>query len=150
MHRHTTRLARAAGTCAVALVAAALASCGDGRVAVYPAHGKVLDEKGKPAAGAVVTFHPVAPPGGGVEAVSGTVGADGTYRLTTYETGDGAPAGEYVVTVCWYKPKKTPFDPPPPDLLCGKYADRQASKFRFKVEPKPDNELPAITVTVPK
>jgi hypothetical protein len=145
-----TRLVRSAGACAVAAAALALASCGDGRVKVHPVRGTVLDASGKPAAGAMVTFHPVAPPGGGVEAVCGVCDDTGSYRLTTYDAGDGAPAGEYVVTVTWFQPKRTPFDPPPTDLLCGKYADRQTSPFRFTVEPKPDNEMPVITVIIPK
>jgi hypothetical protein len=143
-----TRLARSAGPIAVAVLAAMLSSCGDGRVKVYPVHGKVVDEKGKPAAGATVMFHPVTPPGHNVEAAAGTADEAGEYRLTTYNAGDGAPAGEYVVTVTWPEPRKSPFGPPPKDLLCGKYADRQASKLRYTVEPKPDNEIPAITVSI--
>jgi hypothetical protein len=145
-----TRLLRSAGACAVAVVAVVLSSCGDGRVKVYPAHGKVVDEKGKPAAGALVMFHPVSPPGGNVEAVVCTADADGVYRLTTYTAGDGAPAGQYVVTVCWYEPKKSPFGPPPKDLLCGKYASREGSQLKFAVEPTADNEMPTITVRIPR
>ena len=88
-----TRLARSAGACAVAVLAVVLSSCGDGRVKVYPVQGKVVDEKGKPAAGAMVMFHPVNPPGGNVEAVVGTADTEGVYRLTTYTAGDGAPTG---------------------------------------------------------
>jgi len=33
------------------------------------------------------------------------VEADGTYRLSTYTAHDGAPAGEYKVTVVMWKPK---------------------------------------------
>ena len=145
-----TRLFRSVGACAVAAVAVVLSSCGDGRVTVYPVQGQVVDEKGKPAAGALVMFHPVSPPGGNVEAVAGTADANGVYRLTTYTAGDGAPAGQYVVTVCWYEPKKSPFGPPPKDLLCGKYASREASPFKFAVEAKSDNEMPIIKVSIPK
>jgi hypothetical protein len=31
----------------------------------------------------------------------GTAGADGSFGLTTSRPGDGAPAGEYRVTVIW-------------------------------------------------
>src|SRR5262245_967099 len=145
-----TRLVRSVGACAVAAAAVVLSSCGDGKVKVYPVRGQVVDEKGKPAAGAQVFFHPVSPPGGNVEAAVGTADADGVYRLTTYAAGDGAPAGSYVVTVCWYEPRKSPFGPPPKDLLCGLYANREASQFKFTVEPKPGNEMPLIKVRVPK
>src|SRR5262249_2552105 len=110
---HAKRLARSALFCAVAATALAISSCGGGRVKVYPVHGKVVDEKGKPAVGAIVMFHPVAPPGKNVEAVSGTVDESGEYRLTTYTNGDGAPAGEYVVTITWPEPRKSPFGPLP-------------------------------------
>jgi hypothetical protein len=138
------------GICAAAALAVLASSCGDGTVRVYPVQGKVVDEKGKPAAGAQVFFHPSSPPGGNVEAVVGTTDANGIYRLTTYTAGDGAPAGQYVVTVCWYEPKKSPFGPPPKDILCGKYASREGSHFKFTVEPKADNEMPLITVRIPK
>jgi hypothetical protein len=134
----------------VATLAVLASSCGDGQVKVYPVHGKVVDEKGKPAAGAQVFFHPVSPPGGNVEAVVGTTDDSGVYRLTTYTAGDGAPAGQYVVTVCWYEPKKSPFGPPPKDILCGKYASRETSPFKFAVEPTAGNEMPLITVRIPK
>ncbi|MFO0951873.1 MAG: hypothetical protein U0835_12120 [Isosphaeraceae bacterium] len=34
---------------------------------------------------------------------SGKVSEDGTFQLTTYEAGDGAPAGEYTATLQWNK-----------------------------------------------
>ncbi|MFO0876885.1 MAG: hypothetical protein U0840_05885 [Gemmataceae bacterium] len=55
-----------------------------------------------PAAGAMVVFHPVqikdprAVPRGKVE-------KDGTFQLSTYEAGDGAPPGRYKVTIDWRK-----------------------------------------------
>lgn len=52
--------------------------------------------KGKPVAGAIVTFAPKAPP---ARAAAGTTDASGRFRLTTLTPGDGAMAGSYSVTV---------------------------------------------------
>ena len=66
------------------------AAC-SGRKTVYPVTGKVLFE-GRPAAGAVVQFHPQDKADSNAVAPLGQVGADGTFRLTTYAHEDGAPA----------------------------------------------------------
>ncbi len=70
-----------------------------GGLVTYPVTGRVL-VNGKPATAALVTFHPV---GGSVDTPRpvARVGANGEFALTTRETGDGAPAGEYRVTVVW-------------------------------------------------
>jgi hypothetical protein len=92
-------------TAAVCLAAVLLcpACAGDGHKAVYPVRGRVLVD-GKPAARALVSFHPVGD--GGRDAVhpTGYVDADGRFTLTTYVTGDGAPTGEYRVSVVWLLP----------------------------------------------
>ncbi len=75
-----------------------------GRKTVYPVSGKVMFD-GKPAAGAVVHFHPSDKLGQPILPV-GQVGADGSFRLTTYRQEDGAPAGEYAVTIFWGVPNK--------------------------------------------
>ena len=60
--------------------------------------GKVTID-GKPAEKATVVFHPVGKSGADAVKSRGQVGADGTFTLTTYSGNDGAPAGDYVVTV---------------------------------------------------
>jgi hypothetical protein len=69
---------------------------------VYPVRGSVFVND-KPAAGAVVMFHPLPLGPGGARSLPsrGTVGQDGSFRLTTYNTDDGAPEGEYAVAVYW-------------------------------------------------
>ncbi len=60
-------------------------------------------KKTTPPAGALVVFHPTDP------AVEKTIGGkpfgkvadDGTFKLTSYAEGDGAPEGEYGVTIDW-------------------------------------------------
>jgi hypothetical protein len=81
------------------LVAALLlAGCsGSGRPATAPVRGQVT-LRGKPVAGATVTFLCPGAPRFGV----GTTDQTGNYRLTTYEPNDGAVIGTHVVTVKQY------------------------------------------------
>ncbi|HVK15527.1 MAG TPA: hypothetical protein VM533_01175 [Fimbriiglobus sp.] len=81
-----------------ALLGAAGCSRGDGE-ATYPVAGTVR-VNGKPAASALVVFHPIAGLSGTARP-TGRVEADGTFALTTREGADGAPAGEYRVTIVW-------------------------------------------------
>jgi hypothetical protein len=70
---------------------------GPTRRPVFPAEGVVMFQ-GKPAVGARVTFIPIEKSRDRYFP-TGKVGEDGTYKLSTYEPGDGAPAGRYNVTV---------------------------------------------------
>ena len=108
-------------------------------VPVYPAAGQIT-VKGKPAYGAVVVFHPQ----GDVGMTKGNkpfamVAEDGSFQATTYVTGDGAPAGDYIVTVVW------PEDPhargPSPDRLRGRYATPERSDLKATIGPE-ENNLP--------
>ena len=86
-------------------LAAGLPGCGDSKPATVAAGGKVVFRKSIPAAGALVVFHaldPAAEKRNGGKPVA-TVGEDGTFKLTMYAAGDGAPEGEYGVTVDWQK-----------------------------------------------
>jgi hypothetical protein len=65
------------------------------RVGTHQVTGKVT-YKGQPVAGAHVSFHPKSGQGPGA---FGRTDAEGAFALQTYEPGDGAAAGEYVVTV---------------------------------------------------
>jgi hypothetical protein len=75
-------------------------SSGDG-LETYPVGG-TLRVGGEPAGGAFIVFHPSA--GNTLdERPSARVEPDGTFRLSTRSEGDGAPAGDYAVTVEWWK-----------------------------------------------
>jgi hypothetical protein len=128
----------------VALAALALlgtaSGCG-GQKAVYHVHGVVLDGKNKPAKGAVVVFHPAAADAAQDCKPVGTVDDNGEFVLTTYQSGDGAPAGDYVVTLVRPAPRRTPLDREGGDLLQGRFADPAASKITVTVEKQTDNEV---------
>lgn len=81
-----------------------VAGCGSSssanKLKTYKVTGKV-SLSGSAVSGAVITFSPIAdgkPPAAGVS------DAQGMYTLTTYDSGDGAPEGEYRVMV--YKPSE--------------------------------------------
>ena len=104
------------------LVAAASASapgCGGKpeHIACHPTRGRVLvgDE---PAAGVDVLMLNAANPGNSESPQPyATTDADGTFELTTFEPGDGAPAGDYIVTLRW------PDGPPGPSLPPARLGD---------------------------
>lgn len=124
--------------------------CGshDGRVKVYPVHGKVL-ANGQPAAGARVVFYPIAQESEGQKrpTPSGETDAAGEYRLQSFSPDDGASVGDYRVTVVW-------LEPPPPnahgifdqrDRLAGRYASPETSNLTARVE-KGGGEIPAFSL----
>jgi hypothetical protein len=132
--------------------AVALPACGPSRRPVFPVKGKVTDADGKPLVGAVIFFSRVKINPDDTDEVgsaSGTVDQNGEYNLTTYNTGDGAPEGEYVVTIIWPGEKKAPVPGPGPDRLNGAYADTAKSKIHFTVTSSGSNQVETIKVTVP-
>jgi hypothetical protein len=125
-----------------------LPACGPSHKSVYHVHGKVTDADGKPAAGALLVFTRISTEGD-KEPVTAAGKADdsGEYTLTTYENGDGAPEGEYVVTITWPGEKKTPGPGVGPDRLNGQFASERTSQIRRKVEKSGPNEMETIKVT---
>jgi hypothetical protein len=130
---------------AVAALALLIVGC-SGRRSVYPVSGQVFVGKDKkPAAGAMVTFHPVASDGGPIYKPNGYVDDHGRFTLTTYDSGDGAPAGEYTVTLEWVPAKKSGFDAEGTDRLKGAYNNPKAPKLpNFTVQSGGKNEVPVI------
>jgi len=53
---------------------------------------------------------------------SGMTDDQGIFKLTTYETHDGAPAGNYAITFRWATPQKSLLDPIPKDKLDNRFA----------------------------
>ncbi len=92
-------MSRSYWRCAVGLVAmACLAGCGGAggdRPETVPVTGTVTLD-GTPVAGATVAFSPSA---GGGRSAHGITDANGRFKLTTFEAGDGAMPGSYKVGV---------------------------------------------------
>ncbi len=127
---------------AVAVLAVLLPGCGKkkGRLPLFPVRGQVL-VGGVPAKDALVYFWPEGI-GSGVDAYCphAEVDENGNFSLSTYEDGDGAPAGNYVVTVEWPGPLNVITNQREGDKLNGRFSDAKTSKLRAKVEERP-NEL---------
>ncbi|MFY9256959.1 MAG: hypothetical protein WAO83_26135 [Fuerstiella sp.] len=85
------------------------AGCGDAvdptQRPVAPALGRVLF-KGEPIPDASIRFHPVTEPDDGkpVFLPRAIVDEAGNYFVTTYSYADGAPVGEYRVSLSWQGP----------------------------------------------
>src|SRR5262245_50392711 len=130
--------------CGIGVLALLLLGGCSGKPPVYPVRGEVRDSEGKPAKGVLVVFHPVGEANSSeVVKPVGRVDENGEFHLTTYVEGDGAPAGDYAVTLVWPAPRKTPFDPEGGDQLGGAYAHPDTPKTHFTVE-KRDNQVPII------
>ncbi|MGC1273517.1 MAG: hypothetical protein WBC44_07390 [Planctomycetaceae bacterium] len=146
-----TRISRFA---AVALTATVLTATGCGgddaegdRPPRLPVSGTVT-YKEAPLADAQVTFNPEAPDG---RAAFGRTDAEGHYELTTFEAGDGAVAGKYIVTIQKYdtppvstaevpeeeyvppEASNAPAPPPPKNLAPDKYRQMHTSDLRAVV-----------------
>jgi hypothetical protein len=123
-------------------------SCSGSGVSLNPVHGKVL-YKNQPLKGALVTFHPKGHTDITTVPSVGLTGEDGTFDVTTGKK-EGAPAGEYVVTlICSEEvaPKHKramSFAPPETrDRLGGTYANMETSKIRVAIK-KGVNQLEAF------
>jgi hypothetical protein len=128
--------------CTLVLLALTQGGCSrSDRIPVYPVRGQVLVD-GHPATEAFVHFHPVegnSSPGW----IVGQVDAEGNFALSTYVAGDGAPEGDYVVTITW-KSRGGPLNEfSGPDRLQGRYGDPKTSNLHFRVEKKAVNEVPS-------
>lgn len=119
---------------------ALVCGCGSSNtVTCYPVTGRVL-VNGQPATGAVVVFHPV-DSSEKLQALRpyGTVDSAGVYTLNCYTQGDGAPAGEYLVTIAWEVDGAGADSDDPeasaivPDRLKGKYSDPAQSGLKALV-----------------
>jgi hypothetical protein len=89
---------------------------------------------GRPPSHALVGFHPVGDAGPNAVHPVGEVDEQGRFTLTSYRAGDGAPEGEYRVTVAWFLASGRPGDDgPPANYLPDRYARVDATPLRAVV-----------------
>jgi hypothetical protein len=102
---------RCAVIAAIALFAAtAFTGCGKktapaikgAKLPVFPVKGKLMMD-GKPMVAAAIVFNPVTkfPPGAAQNQPRATADENGDFTVWTYGDGDGAPAGDYKITISW-------------------------------------------------
>ena len=125
--------------------------CGGGTpVPVHPVRGQVLFE-GQPVPSALVVLHPVSPAAKDVPPPRAKVENDGSFTVGTFNAQDGAPAGDYIVTVAWWQTNAKgnggrQDDAPPSNRLPPRYSQASTSNLRAHVEAG-DNQLPVIRLT---
>jgi hypothetical protein len=129
-------------------VLAGITGCGSSvdpdRLPVFPAKGQITFQ-GKSLNGAFVVLHPQGAKGSREARPRGHVTEDGKFSLSTYETNDGAPAGEYKVTVeCRSLVKRPSGDiVAGPNVLPKKYSRPETSPVTLRIA-EGDNSLSPI------
>lgn len=109
------------------------------RKPVFVVTGKVTYNS-SPIENATVVFHPV---GDDTLKSRGKTDAQGNFKLTTYDTDDGAPAGEYRVTVeLWLAGRP---DEGPSNRLPAIYAKPESSGLKATVNKAP-TEIPTFEI----
>jgi hypothetical protein len=126
----------------------AISGCGGSRPDTYPVTGTVQFANGTPVRTGFVEFLPAA----GGPSARGVIGSRGDFRLGTFETADGAPAGEYVVLVTQHVRALTPAEaeklgPAHQEhaseqvVVSVKYASRDSSDLRYTVSADSKNHF---------
>ncbi len=137
-----TRRGWATRLAAVGLAMAVPACGGDpGQLPVYPVKGEVRLNN-EPTEGAFLVFHPVSGDATKGDKRTGEplkptaqVKSDGSYLLTTYTEGDGAPAGDYAVTLEWRKLVKKEGDVAAgPNVIPPEYARPESTPWKVTVK----------------
>jgi hypothetical protein len=118
-------------------------ACSSNQKPLYPVRGQVLVQ-GRPAAHAQITFHPVGDQGPEAVRPVGSVDENGYFTLTSFKQGDGAPEGEYRVTIHWFLATKsggTGSEYVSVNYVPDQYGRAETSGLRASVG-KGDNQLP--------
>jgi hypothetical protein len=143
----TRRKASLASTLLFAVLLA-IAGCGSQHAdhpPVFPVSGQVT-WNGQPLPNALLVLHPKGAADARAIPARGQTDQHGHFRLTTYETGDGAPVGEYTVTVAYHQLVATGSGyEPGPNLLPPKYASPETTDLTVRVAQGP-NELPPLAL----
>lgn len=120
---------------------------GNDRARVYPARGAALFA-GKPMLNASILLHPADEKEPNFPRPKATVNEDGAFVLGTYSKDDGAPAGEYIVTMQWFGKQDARVSedaPPPVNRLPARYANPKTSRLTVRIQAG-ENKLPTLNL----
>lgn len=115
-------------------------------VPVVAAHG-TLEFDGRPAAGAVLKFHPASRRNDLANLPQALADESGRFDLSTFRRNDGAPSGDYIVTVTW-RPDVTTKDGRTergPNVIPAKWTKPESSPLRVTIPPR-GGDLGKVTV----
>lgn len=112
------------------------------RMETHPVAGSLF-VAGKPAASAVVSLQALDDPQLRSLAPHAVVGADGAFQLTTFASGDGAPAGKYALSITWPSAPLPGYDTEGPDRFRGYYSNPQKPFKQVEIEAR-SNDLGRI------
>jgi len=125
-----------------------VAGCGGGPKApeCAPVKGSAK-YKNKPLAEAMIVFHRVGGDVEGNQKPMATTDANGNFSLTTFHQNDGAPPGEYAITVELRAPVVVGEEVirNGPNLLPKRYSQPDSSGLKYTVV-EGDNEVPLIEI----
>jgi hypothetical protein len=126
-----------------------LAGCAkkdDGRLGSYPVRGKVTVD-GEPTKGVYVFLVPEKQPATHGIYPNAITDEHGVFWVSTYDSEDGAPLGEYTVTAKWPKGEGLMVNSDSPDRLDNRYTDPKTSTIKITVKEATKanpNEVPPL------
>jgi hypothetical protein len=119
------------------LVVATLASCSEEepfRKETVAVTGQVLVDGQPPASPVQIQCHSLQGLDSEHPTFSQTVtGENGSFAISTYESGDGVPPGEYVLTFAWQEFNVISMSYGGPDKFGNQYSDSKTSEFKLSV-----------------
>lgn len=128
-----------------------LAGCGGDepfRKTTSPVKGRITVDGKEPGSGIQIACHAAA----GFDSVnpsvtSGESNPDGTFVLSTYQSGDGIPAGEYVLLFTWQEFNLMSRTYSGKDKLNNRYSKPEDSPFTITVKEGEENDMGVIELT---
>ena len=118
------------------------------RKATSPAKGTVTVDGLPPGSGIQVQCHPVGAPDTEHPTVSSTeTDPAGKFAISTYESGDGLPVGDYTLTFTWQEFNVISRSYSGEDKLNGRYIDPATSTIKLTVKEGEENDMGVIALT---
>ena len=118
------------------------------RKATSPAKGTVTVDGLPPGSGIQIQCHPVGASDTEHPTVSATeTDAAGKFSISTYESGDGLPAGEYTLTFTWQEFNVMTRSYSGEDKLNGRYSDPATSEIKLTVKEGAENDMGVVALT---
>jgi hypothetical protein len=133
------------------LMLSGLSGCGGTeayRKDTFPVTGTVTVDGAAPGSDVQVECHPVNGMDTEHPSISRTsTDADGKFSISTYESGDGVPAGDYLLTFMWQNFNLVSREYSGPDKLNGRYSDSKKSEIRLRVSGEGPTDMGVIALT---